>query len=171
MHHPHQPATPPLPQLDGISSAQEQEDSTSVFWLAGLLLERALDADPSLLEEDAPAAAPPAAPAANAVGMVAPASPAEEPAGAPQHAAASAAMAQPAVVLEPTGTRSKYDPLAALLSWATAPAPKRTPAAQRQARYDPVASLHTASAAVAAAAAPVHEHGHRQHQPTPAYSG
>jgi hypothetical protein len=57
-----------LSLLEGIAAAQEQDDTASVFGLAGLLLDSALDADPSLLEDDEPtaaalAAAPAAAPA------------------------------------------------------------------------------------------------------------
>ena len=155
------------PQLDGIAAAQEQDDNSSVFGLAGRLLDSALDADPSLLEDDAHPAGPAVAPAAGHASVAVPATDYSEamaqPVGAP------AAEGLPAGKLEPTGIRSKYDPITALLSWAATAAPQQPTSAarQQQPRYDPVAELHAA----ATAAAPAHgqpKHGH-QHHPRPKY--
>ncbi len=101
-------------QLDGIAAADEQEDSTSVFGLAGLLLERALEEG-----RLAPAAlAPPAlAPAALAPPALAPAPVSVTRASPAQTSGAAAApgsvqLAKPA---KQAAAVSKYDGLRLML--------------------------------------------------------
>lgn len=121
--------------LDGVAAAAEEGDEASVFGLAGELLEAALEADPTLMDDDAPAAgaaAPASGPAADAMVPAAAAVASVQP--------SQAVVAEP---LEPTG-RSKFDPMAALLEWAHAePAPAAAPAQQR--RSDAAAGLVAAA--------------------------
>lgn len=154
---PHLPTlTPACPlQLDGIAAAEEQGDTTSMFGLAGLLLASALDADPSLLEEAA-SDEPGGSGAAAGSRESAPAyQEAFKPAAAEVAAVALASSGQQAAgaqlpPLEPTGQRSKYDPIAALLSWGASPSPAPAVPRHRQPRYDPAAALLAAATAAGA---------------------